>query len=108
MSLTPFEALSSISSRFVQIKYHDTKTINPTYQIHNIESWLELVDDQDQDIDIYLVQAHGNWEARLAASSVSVAKGYRTIIIPEHMCWECFGNNISTISVTIRPVIVIV
>ncbi|KAL8942984.1 MAG: hypothetical protein Q9216_001340 [Gyalolechia sp. 2 TL-2023] len=46
-----------------------------------IDSWLGLVDAPEEHIS--LVRAHGNWQARLAASSISLALGYNTIILPE-------------------------
>ncbi|KAL8720042.1 MAG: hypothetical protein Q9225_003035 [Loekoesia sp. 1 TL-2023] len=46
-----------------------------------IDSWLGLVDAPEEHIS--LVRAHGNWQARLAASSISLALGYNTVILPE-------------------------
>lgn len=65
-------------------QHHDGRTVPRTYQISSLENLLELVDEPDE--QICLVQTHGNWEARLAASSISVAKEYRTIIAPEKWC----------------------
>lgn len=86
-------------------QHHKATTLSPTYSVTSIENWLELVDELDK--DICLVQAHGNWEARLAATSISVAKNHRTIIAPEKVCWECFSNTINGISVTVRPLVVV-
>lgn len=89
-------------------QYHNAATMSPTEgrsAMTSIQNWLELIDELDK--TICLVQAHGNWEARLAASSISVAKGHRTIIAPETVCWECFWNAMNDISVTIRPLVVI-
>ena len=87
-------------------QYHQATSIPQSYHLINIESFLELVDELDH--DICLVQAHQNWEARLAASSISIAKGYRTTVTPENMCWQCFGDHINQVSQTVRPLIVIV
>ncbi|KAG6990912.1 hypothetical protein G7Y79_00060g092160 [Physcia stellaris] len=65
-------------------QYHNAATMSPMEgqsTMTSIQSWLELIDKLDK--TICLVQAHGNWEARLAASSISVAKGHRTVIAPE-------------------------
>ena len=58
-----------------------------------IDSWLALVDAPEERIS--LVRAHGNWQARLAASSVSLALDYQTVILPERVCWQCFDRSIS-------------
>ncbi|KAL8839866.1 MAG: hypothetical protein Q9170_001546 [Blastenia crenularia] len=47
-----------------------------------IDSWLGLVDAPEERVS--LVRAHGNWQARLAASSLSLALGYDTVILPEN------------------------
>jgi hypothetical protein len=36
-----------------------------------------------------VVTARGNWQARLAAASISIAKGYRVILTPYGCCWSC-------------------
>ncbi|KAI4179393.1 MAG: hypothetical protein L6R41_007870 [Letrouitia leprolyta] len=58
-----------------------------------IDSWLGLVDAPEENVS--LVRAHGNWQARLAASSISLALGYNTIILPECVCWQCFDRHVS-------------
>ncbi|KAI4243339.1 MAG: hypothetical protein L6R40_003511 [Gallowayella cf. fulva] len=55
-----------------------------------IDSWLGLVDAPEERVS--LVRAHGNWQARLAASSISIALGYNTIILPDNVCWKCFDG----------------
>ncbi|KAL8783121.1 MAG: hypothetical protein Q9195_009483, partial [Heterodermia aff. obscurata] len=67
---------------------HNATIFPPPYSVTSIENWLELLDELDKKICV--VQAHGNWEARLAATSISIAKGHSTIIAPEKICWECF------------------
>lgn len=58
-----------------------------------IDSWLGLVDAPEERVS--LVRAHGNWQARLAASSISLALGYYTVILPERVCWQCFDRIFS-------------
>lgn len=55
-----------------------------------IDSWLGLVDTPDDWIS--LVRAHGNWQARLAATSISLALGYNTTLLPDDVCWQCFDR----------------
>ncbi|KAI4258127.1 MAG: hypothetical protein L6R42_005284 [Xanthoria sp. 1 TBL-2021] len=56
-----------------------------------IDSWLGLVDAPEDRVS--LVRAHGNWQARLAASSISLALGYDTILLPNDVCWQCFDRS---------------
>ncbi|KAI1088930.1 hypothetical protein F5B19DRAFT_485614 [Rostrohypoxylon terebratum] len=39
-----------------------------------------------------IVRARGNWQARLAAVSICLAKGYIVVLKPEEMCWSCFSK----------------
>lgn len=75
------------------------------YQITSIDNWLELVDTPEEHICV--VQAYGNWEARLATGSISIAKRYFTLVVPENVCWICLENAISQVS-SYHPVIVII
>lgn len=77
----------------------------PKYPMTSIDNWLELVDTLEEHICV--VQAYGNWEARLATGSISIAKHYFTLVAPENVCWICLENTISKVS-SYRPVIVII
>ncbi|KAI4119608.1 MAG: hypothetical protein LQ345_000513 [Seirophora villosa] len=55
-----------------------------------IDSWLGLVDTPDDRVS--LVRAHGNWQARLAATSISLALGYSTTLLPDDVCWQCLDR----------------
>lgn len=59
----------------------------------SVSSWT-CIDNWDEFIDtprnrIMVVRAHRNWLARLAFASISVAKGNRTVVLPEIICWKC-------------------
>lgn len=56
-----------------------------------IDSWLGLVDAPESSVS--LVRAHGNWQARLAASSISLALGYEIMLLPDDVCWQCFDRE---------------
>lgn len=62
-------------------------------QITCIDNWLELVDAPEQHTSI--VRAHQNWQARLAATAISIAKGYDTLVLPDKVCWQCFDEVIN-------------
>ncbi|KAH6871318.1 hypothetical protein B0T10DRAFT_417493 [Thelonectria olida] len=36
-----------------------------------------------------ILRARGNWEARLAALCICIAKGYTVLLIPEDLSWDC-------------------
>ncbi|RYP74088.1 hypothetical protein DL769_004105 [Monosporascus sp. CRB-8-3] len=40
-----------------------------------------------------IIRAKGNWQARLAAASLCLAKGYKVILKPEHTCWGCLSKQ---------------
>ncbi|KAL8908993.1 MAG: hypothetical protein Q9171_005223 [Xanthocarpia ochracea] len=67
--------------------------IRPSSAITCIDSWLGLVDAPEERVS--MVRAHGNWQARLAASSICIALGYDTIILPDDVCWKCFDGEAS-------------
>ena len=52
----------------------------------SVDSWPEFL---DQPHSTGVVRAHGNWQARLAAASLSVARGQLTLVFGDHVCWEC-------------------
>ncbi|KAI0138108.1 hypothetical protein F4776DRAFT_654478 [Hypoxylon sp. NC0597] len=39
-----------------------------------------------------IIRANGNWQARLAAASICIAKGYNVILKPEGTCWGCLSK----------------
>ena len=51
-----------------------------------LDSWKEFFDRPE---DPVVFRAHGNWMARLAASSISVMNGHLTIVFEDHVCWAC-------------------
>lgn len=63
-----------------------------TSQIMCIENWTELIDTPEE--QVCLVQAHKNWQARLAATSLSIQIGFDTLVLPQKVCWSCFDTKI--------------
>lgn len=86
-------------------EHHNAEGSRPSCQVTSIDNWLQLVDQPEE--PICLVQTHGNWEARLAAGSISIAKSYLTIIAPENICWFCVADNIFGHTGGPTPIIVI-
>ncbi|KAH5442970.1 hypothetical protein HBI23_168910 [Parastagonospora nodorum] len=55
-----------------------------------VENWMELLHTQTNSC-IFLAQ--GNWQARQAATAVSMAKGRKTCILSEKTCWACIADQ---------------
>lgn len=45
-----------------------------------------------------IVRAWGNWQARLAATAICVAKGYGVVIMNERVCWSCVDIQVEKAS----------
>lgn len=60
-------------------------------QVMCIDNWLELVDRPEE--RICLVRSHKNWQARIAATSLSLQMGFETVVLPEQVCWTDFDFN---------------
>jgi hypothetical protein len=58
----------------------------PDFEVTSIENWEELLDPPK---NAAVIKVHGNWQARLAATAVSVGLGHQTIIFQGHGCWDC-------------------
>lgn len=52
-----------------------------------IDNWLELIDAPEENVS--LVRAHKNWQARLAATSISIQMGYNTVVLSDEVCPAC-------------------
>ena len=39
-----------------------------------------------------IITATGNWQARLAAASICIARGYMVILKPHNCCWSCLSS----------------
>ena len=62
----------------------------PVSQIISIDNWLQLIEPPEE--RLALVRDHNNWQARLAATALSVQKGFLTVVLPEKVCWQCFDS----------------
>lgn len=57
----------------------------------SIDNWAELIDRPQKHA---VVRAHKNWQARLAASSVCLARGQLMRILPSaSLCWRCLTEH---------------
>lgn len=53
----------------------------------SIDSWDEIL---DSPIEVGVIRARGNWQARLAAAALAIQRGHETRIIPDQVCWPCY------------------
>lgn len=57
------------------------------------DNWEELLDSPNHHEKAGVVKAHGNWIARLAATCISIQKGYRTVLVSKPpVCSVCVGD----------------
>ncbi|KAH9905422.1 hypothetical protein F4778DRAFT_707184 [Xylariomycetidae sp. FL2044] len=61
-------------------------------ELVTIENWEELLSPHHATPGV--IQCHGNWQARLAASSLCVQRGYLTLLFQDHGCWFCAFENL--------------
>lgn len=66
----------------------------PKFPLVSIDSWHELL---DLPLDVAVVRARDNWLGRLAAVSVSISLGYRTILFTGSACWKCGEKTVAQI-----------
>ena len=96
--LDPLKTLSSLDLWIIPAcddKHAHRNTAHPHQRMTSIENWFEMIDPPESRYAI--VQAHGNLEARLAAASISVALGFRTLILPRRICWTCFESTVADV-----------
>ncbi|KAA6406556.1 MAG: hypothetical protein FRX48_09611 [Lasallia pustulata] len=88
--LDVLKAINSLKLRRLPpcIERHGEEAQGLESQVTCIDNWLELVDAPEEHTS--LVRAHKNWQARLAATAISIAKGYDTLVLPDKVCWRCF------------------
>ena len=64
----------------------------PGKQLLTIENWEELLDPPQAPA---VFRAHGNWQARLAATFICLRNGYLTLLFGSHGCWDCAFKHLS-------------
>ena len=58
----------------------------PGFYLTSIDQWAELLYQRGH---YAVVRAHQTWQARLAASVISVKLGYKTLVFAGDPCWKC-------------------
>ena len=88
LSLLPTGAISS--SQIRRVVCEDSSVCGdqaPTFGGVSIENWTELLDPPEG--EVLMVQACGNWQARLASTVVAAMTGCEVLLLPSHFCWNC-------------------
>ena len=57
-----------------------------SHVLTSIQSWAEFLERPEER---GIVQAYQNWQARLAATSVSLAQNHHTLVFSDDICWSC-------------------
>ncbi|KAI0384433.1 hypothetical protein F5Y04DRAFT_229443 [Hypomontagnella monticulosa] len=73
----------------------------PAIKIISIDNFAEMIVPPRQ---AGIIRADGNWQARLAAASICLAKGYKVILKPQKTCWGCL-SKVSLSNVTVASII---
>lgn len=95
--LNPMKSvLGEASGMIIRLKLSRTEScdmgIPPESRIISIDNWLQLIEPPEE--RLALVRAHKNWQARLAATALSIQKGFLPVVLPEEVCWKCFDFHI--------------
>jgi hypothetical protein len=67
----------------------DEPSLSPGLQLISIGNFAEIIVAPSGP---GIITAKGNWQARLAAASICIAKGYRVILKPHDCCWRCLSS----------------
>ena len=86
--------LNAFQQRFFQrLRPCDHLTNLPSEQsLISIKNWTEFLDRPQR---CGVVQAHGNWQARLAAMTISIMQEHSTIVVSDKFCWKCLFGIVS-------------
>jgi len=90
--LDVFKTISNVKLRKVSnCQDHKHNSAVAAHNFTAIDNWLSLIDTPETPFSI--VRAHRNWQARLAATTISIALGYETVVLSDHPCWACFNSK---------------
>lgn len=70
---------------------HNHDSVVAVQNVTAIDNWFGLIDTPETPLSI--VRAHKNWQARLAATALSIALGYETVVLSDRPCWCCFNSK---------------
>ena len=68
--------------------YQDEKDDTMITNLTAIDKYADLLDAPE---NIGTVRAHKEWQARLSIAAISLARGCKTLLLPERVCWSCLN-----------------
>ena len=61
-----------------------------------IDNWDEFIDPPQK--RLMIVRSHNNWLARFAFNALSLSQGYRVVVLPSEVCWNCCRQKLDHLS----------
>jgi hypothetical protein len=105
------DVLSMVSSQYFSVNHrsacegHESRPVADVrreidaLQLVAIDSWVELI---DTPLEPAVVRAHQNWQARLAATALSIQRGHMTFVMPNSPCWQCCLGTLGSLSTSYK------
>ena len=99
--LDVFNMINSVKFRIMgdcqgDCQDHNRNSVVTVQSFTAIDNWYGLIDAPETPFSI--VRAHQNWQARLAATTISIALGYETVVLSDEPCWCCFNTKANEMS----------
>ena len=69
---------------------HQANAPPPEKKAISIENWTEFLERPQR---YSVVQAHKNWQARLAATTISIMQEHGTMVVSDKFCWTCIRDT---------------
>jgi hypothetical protein len=76
-----------------KLKFAEVLDISDRLNAISIDNWDELLEAPKS--GTFFIRAHKNWLSRFALAHVCSQLGFRTIILPEEVCWSCCAYALS-------------
>lgn len=71
-------------------QHEDTAYNAEVFKLTTMENWIELL---ETPVGNSIFLAMGNWQARQAATAISIAKGRETCVLRDETCWSCISEH---------------
>jgi len=95
--LDVFRGIGSVKlQRMGGCQGHSHNSVVTAQNLTAIDNWFSLIDAPETPLNI--VRAHKNWQARLAATTISIYLGYETVVLSDQPCWSCFNSKAQEMS----------
>lgn len=88
--INALEALKSVSFHRC-LPCRDSKVCDIVPKFTSADRFAEILCPND---NVRIVRAWKNWQARLAATSICIARGYSVVVMNEDTCWKCIETTV--------------